>query len=143
MKQFGSRARQIATILVKRGCLNKTGSSIRPVYKWNPVAMKPTSVFVASVAEEIHDRKREANVKYYAKSKKRKNDAEKETPCEIEDTFFDELEQVVNDNPIPCDGKMPNGLELFTDEDLWEELKARGYVIEDGRLIRHIVKILN
>lgn len=121
--------RRVATILVKRGSLIKTGERRWATYKWNPVAMKPTKVFIASVAEELMELRRSENRKSFDKRQAKKL----ENNTEMEQINIEREKQeagVVVDNPT---------IEKYTIEELWAEIKRRGVIIEDNRLALHTV----
>jgi len=142
MKQYGKRFREIATVLIKRGSLLNTGNRRHPVYKWNPIAMKPTKVFFASVADELVTYERGIKARY--NEKKKSTVSEPEIAADnVTETFFDGIADVLHDNPLPEMNDVPRLIESFTDEDLWEELKRRGYQVEDGELVKHIIKRLS
>lgn len=125
-KKEGNLFRSVATILVKRGSIIKHGERRHSTYEWNPIAMKPTKVFIASVAEELARNKSEQNRRYKSKIK-----SQKSTDMNQIETEREKQEAgVVVDNPT---------LAQYTIQELWDEIKRRGAVIEDNRLALHTV----
>ena len=116
--------RRVATILVKRGSLIKTGDRRGATYKWNPIAMKPTKVFFASVAEELMELRRSENRKSFEKrlAKKLENNTEME---QINIEREKQEAGVVVDNP---------SIRQYTIAELWAEIKRQGGYIQDNRL---------
>lgn len=122
-KKEGNLFRSVATILVKRGSLIKSGVKRWSSYKWNPIAMKPTKVFIASVAEEVTRDKAESNRKYKSMKKSKKN-----TDMNMNQTDIERQKQdagVVLDNP---------SIQQYTIQELWDEIKRKGGYIKDNRL---------
>ena len=116
--------RRVATILVKRGSLIKTGDRRGATYKWNPIAMKPTKVFFASVAEELMELRRSENRKSFEKKQAKKL----ENNTEMEQINIEREKQeagVVVDNP---------SIRQYTIAELWAEIKRQGGYIQDNRL---------
>lgn len=109
-KNETTRFRRIASILVKRGSLIKEGSQRNLTYRWNPVAMAPTKVFITSIASELVEENRRHQRKSYHKKK------------------------VAEGKPLPGDLQKAS-LDYFTIQQLWDELKRRGCSIEDNQLV--------
>jgi len=128
-KPLGYNCSRVATVLVKRGSLIKTGDKKHAVYNWNPIAMKPNKLFITSVAEEIFGKKRAAQREY---QRNHKRVTVKNT--DMEHIVAQEREQqtagVVLDNPT---------IQNYSIEELWAEIKRRGVIIEDNRLALHTV----
>ena len=110
--------RSVATILVKRGSVIKTGDRRTARYKWNPIAMKPTKVFIADVAKEYVEDKHILNKNSKAKQKNNKD-------METIETEQKEDAGVVIDNP---------SIQQYTIDELWNEIKRQGGYIKDNRL---------
>ena len=119
---------RVATILIKRGVLVTVGNKYKKhTYKWNPSAQEPTEHFYKSVAQEI------ANIdSEYAIRKKAESVG---------------LKPVKREEPKPSAKPAPkkeeNAEPLWvswqddtTDQALWNELKRRGYIIEDNKLVK-------
>lgn len=116
--------RKVAAILVKRGSLIKTSDGRYATYKWNPVAMKPTKLFIASVADELSEAKRKENRKTYEK-----RHAEKSKPNTEMEQFNIEREKqdagVVLDQP---------SISQYNIQELWDEIRRKGGYIKDNQL---------
>ena len=116
-----SRFRRIATILVKRGSLIKEGHVKSLSYRWNPLALAPTKVFYASVAAELIENQRRYGREHRQRAKQAllKQRAAQNPPA---------MPEVLTAAP-------DSALDMFTIQQLWDELKRRGCSIEDNRLV--------
>lgn len=130
----GSRYGLVCAEMVRRGILVRTGTIIKPTYKWTP-AMSPTKAFYESIASACVMREREATARCYAKraAQKKKNQS-------VEDNVT--LNN--NDTPVVVNDSVDNkeccsGIENFSDAELWEELKRRGCYISGGQLAKKVV----
>lgn len=116
--------RKVATLMIEKGSIIKNGGGRRVSYKWNPVAMKPTKLFIASIAEEISEEKRAQNKRHRDKKKE-----EKSKPItDMEQINIEREKQeagVVVDNP---------SIRQYTIQELWDEIKRQGGYIQDNRL---------
>lgn len=128
--------KRVASILIQRGIIEKTfipavdrrGVSYK--YKW-VATMAPTKTLYGSIVTELR------NEQSKWPSYKKKKAMEKKKPV------FDEKPNVVADvaaqEPTPIEptpvftGFGP--FDGFSDQELWDELKRRGYSIEDNRLV--------
>ena len=151
------------TRLVKRGILLKKcyslgrGKGAKFFYKWNPDAMAPTKTLYNNIVNDIKEAKKEKRRRY----KQRKHEAEKcrdssttrqavEIPPELLDFDFSSLPAPATDIAPPGllsvdEPLLPNDeeeastigfiLTHLSDKQLWDELKRRGYIIEDNRLV--------
>jgi len=121
--------KRVATILIKRGVLVPIGNKIKQhTYKWNPNAMEPTENFYLSIAQEI------ANKEYsYKEWRRDKKDVTEESPVKES--------PVVKASPKPIiktEAKayvVKSKIVDFTAQELWNELKRRGYCIEGDKLV--------
>ena len=159
----GTVESKTTTRLVKRGILLKKcyslgrGKGAKFFYKWNPDAMAPTKTLYNNIVNDIKEAKKEAKRRY----KQRRHEAENaesraqqdkavEIPPELLDFDFSSL-------PAPTTDIFPPGvlsvdepllpkddeaaitigfvLSHLSDQQLWDELKKRGYSIEDNRLV--------
>lgn len=119
-KDTGSQGRYVVRTLLRRGIISmKKMPGGKVHYNW-VAEMAPTKVLYQSIAAEIRDAQREKNKKYKA-TKAASRSAE---PVE---------EKAVE--PVQMEAPKVNILECFSAQELWDELKARGYVIEDNRLV--------
>ena len=117
--------RGIVTILVKRGIIQKTAIAatgrrgIVSKYKW-VATMAPTKTLYASVLQELRD----VRSQHKGKGKVPPVVTDNETPYK--------------ENPIlvPKDGPGVTLLAGFSDQELWDELKLRGYSAEGSRLVK-------
>ncbi len=120
-KKEGRLFSRVSTVLVKRGSLIKSGVKRWSSYKWNPIAMKPTKVFIASVAEELSREKSESNRKYKSIKKSQKNTDMNQIETEREK----QEAGVVLDTSI---------LDKFEIIELWNAIKRKGGRIEGGHI---------
>lgn len=125
-KDTGNQGRYVVRTLLRRGIISmKKLPGGKTHYKW-VAEMAPTKVLYQSIAAEIRDYQREKNKKYNAsKVAAKANEPADETPAVDENNEAPAVEQITP----------PNLLEVFSAQELWDELKARGYVIEDNRLV--------
>lgn len=120
-RDTGNQGRYVVRTLVRRGIVSmKKLPGGKTHYTW-VAEMAPTKVLYQSVAAEIRDYQREKNKKYQAtKAASRSAELVEEKAVE----------------PVQMEAPKVNILECFADQELWDELKARGYVIEDNRLAK-------
>lgn len=124
-KDTGTQGRIVVRILLRRGIISmKKMHNGKARYKW-VADMAPTKVLYQSVAAEIRDAQRETSKKYRTTKVADKN---AETPVV-------EAPEEIPAEPVQMEAPKVNILERFSDQELWDELKARGYVIEDNRLV--------
>lgn len=117
-KSLGAVPRSIVTILVSRGILQKTyvkadgRIGVECSYKW-AATMSPTKTLYGSVTGELRD------------IRKRRNEARKKS------------DHVVAQETVPQESpkEYVTTLDGFSSQELWDELKKRGYTIEDNRLV--------
>ena len=136
-KQFDCRLlEECVTELIKRGIMTKTsyqriGSrGRRYTFHW-VASSKPTNHLAISIGDAIRNKQAARRDAYREKMKKWKQK--------------DSIEYVKVDTPeVPKENvsfNMPTYtftstmLSQYTDSQLWEELKRRGYEIENGRLV--------
>lgn len=127
--EFGFAGSLVIKILVQRGILERTRvkvTGVRYRYKW-VAASAPTKVLYGSIAQEISDFYKAKNKKYPSKKKSAEKAsvdviAEEPIPAPAVETFHDGLVQVVP------------SLDPFSAQELWDELKRRGFFIEGERL---------
>lgn len=116
--------RKVATSMVEKGSLIMNGRGRKTTYKWNPVAMKPTKLFIASIAEEISEAKRKENKKTFENKKAK----QQKQATDMEQINIEREKQeagVVVDNP---------SIRQYTIAELWAEIKRQGGYIQDNRL---------
>lgn len=118
---YSSRTAKVAKILLDRGILLRDGTITKPVYTWNKSAMSPTENLYKTITTEL--RTKESNA---AKKSKDKKMAEmRKTVC-----------------PVPLPEKMGDArtpISEYTDQEIWDELKSRGFSIEDNALVKRII----
>ena len=113
-KSLGGVPRSIVTILVSRGILQKTyvnavgRRGVECSYKW-AATMSPTKTLYGSVTDELRN------------IRKQRKEAGKKS------------KQVVAQETVPKE--YVTTLDGFSAQELWDELKKRGYSIEDNRLV--------
>lgn len=119
MHTSGTRFSLIVTILTKRGILIKGGSPTSPVYKWFNPAQAPTKNLYKSVGSELVLKERSYGKKCYQNKRKKQEGSSKteEAPAQVE--------AVVSDS---------RSLDMYSVQELWDELKRRGCYIEDNKL---------
>lgn len=130
----GKTERTIATILVRRGIIERTNLSPLPgehgrkcKYRW-AATLAPTKTLYGSIVQEIRDAHRAwPSHNNTAKSKNAEGGGKEEhlpiqTAEEPQETPHPEFTGLAT-------------LDGFSDKELWDELKKRGYSIEDNRLV--------
>lgn len=114
---FDYVTKRVVAELVKRGIVAKEQDRTKPrtqfVYKW-AVGMSPTRALYGSVTDAIRKNRREYQ---QARKDKRK--------VQASDVLEEKKEQAAIESPI----------ESFSTKELWDEIKRRGYSIEDNRLV--------
>ena len=88
-------------------------------WTWNPIAISPTKELYKNVASTLYKNARDRIQALVDKKDKRMRDAE----------------TVVKSNVASTEVKLVN----FSTKELWEELKRRGCVIENGKLVERRV----
>lgn len=128
-KDLGSTGKLVVRILHQRGILERIRMKNRVhsfLYKW-VAASAPTKVLYGSITQELSDMARKMNEKYNAKKKSAEKAsvdviAEETVPAPAVETF--------HDGPVLV---VPS-LDPFSAQELWDELKRRGFFIEGERL---------
>ena len=131
--ELGHTGRFVVKILHQRGILERIRMKNRVhsfLYKW-AVASAPTNVLYGSITQELTDMLRKKNREYNSKKKS----AEKATVDEIAEEPIPAPAVAFHNGPVPL---VPS-LAQFTIQELWDEIKRRGVVIEDNRLALHTV----
>ena len=139
-KKFNDRLLdEVRAVMVKRGIIIKKISypgqhGRKCTFTWNPSAPAPTKHLYITIRDEIvrlHKEKAERYAegkiqkpKYLNKVEVAPTEANKEA-INMNEWFKEETEKLQ--------------IKSFTDQELWDELKSRGYEIIDGRLAK-IVK---
>lgn len=130
-KSLGNVQRGVVTILVGRMIITKTAVPARGrrgvewVYRW-VATMPPTNVLYGSVTDEMRNRRREI--------KKR---------CKMSVKPTDKRPLPSADEPACEIAPMELRFVGVSDEDLWEELKRREYVIEGNAIVKTTRKVLS
>lgn len=128
-KDFGKTEQRIVSILIKRGIISKTTISTGRrgcawKYKWI-ATMPPTKVLYGSIVDEYRDIQRAWKSRSNEKMKK---DSLPATNEKKEDAVVPPVVEPPQEERI-------NAIDGFSDQELWNELKKRGYSIEDNRLV--------
>lgn len=128
-QDYGKTEKSIVSILIKRGIISKTPISTGRrgcawKYKWI-ATMPPTKVLYGSIVDEYRDKQRAWKSRFKEKMKK---DSLPATTEKKEDA-------VVLPVVEPPHKELINALDGFSDRELWDELKKRGYSIEENRLV--------
>lgn len=140
-KQYNNRTLdETLAIMVKRGILSKEKYfekgkiGRRFTFTWI-AGMAPTNQLAISIADEIREignlrnRKRRAKLKLAKQESIRVfTEAKEEEPCNLEDKINETA-------PAPIRITVEK-LKSFSSQELWNELKSRGYFIEQGKLVR-------
>jgi len=118
-----------ARILVGRNIISREQDHTKTrrafIYKW-VATMAPTDTLYKSVTQELRDTQR--RYEHNCKSRK-KEQAQQDAPAEVVGIRTDNAEPVFKISDIP------SFLKSLPAQDLWDELKRRGYTIEDNRLV--------
>lgn len=122
-KGLGYNEKRVCKILCERGIITReqvmgvSGKQLR--YKW-AADMAPTSILYGSIADEIRDMD--------AKRTQKQNKKRKEKRALGKEAVVEKLPDVPE-----CEDLGP--FVGVSSQELWNELKARGYYIEDNRLV--------
>lgn len=146
-KKFNDRLLdEVRAVMVKRGIIIKNitypGQSMgrKCSFTWNPTAPAPTKTLYINIANDITKIHREKDERY---AEGKANKPEHLKKIEVAPTE-------VNSEAVNAGGWFREEMHIdsyneklriksFTDQELWDELKSRGYEIVDGRLAK-IVK---
>lgn len=104
--------RKVALALLDEGILDNLGTKFEPTYIW-----KSSVPLVESVYHRVYKRVREISRKYYDTLKEKKEETAQEKK---------------KDTPKPAD------ISSISDQELWDELKKRGFTIVSGVLSKVI-----
>ena len=116
-KSFGPRVRAIATMLIKRHVVVNDGNAMVPVWRWNS-DLAPTDTLYKTIIQDYRDYYSGVNSRYRNKQK----EVKKEEPA-------------TPDEAVPTIRKAT--IKDYSAQDLWNELKSRGYMIVEGKLVRY------
>ena len=146
-KKLGVNEARSFSTLVKRGIISKTpcarkeGRGCEYKYKWL-APMAPTKVLYGSIVEEIRGIDR---AKYTAGKKSEKKEAPVAAPANVDERHDEPAPEVVEEvvaapanakeQPAPAKTFVTD-LQGFSSQELWDELKDRGFVIENDRLVK-------
>lgn len=123
--------------LVMRGIVSKVQDMNKErrcfIYKWE-VAMAPTKALYGSVVTALREHSRETKRNSVKRAKEK---AVEEARALAEEAPIEEAkpEPVVARERTEAE-KPINPLEKFTAKELWDEIKSRGYIIENNTIIR-------
>lgn len=126
---YGTRFSSVATILLRRGVITKSGHANNPTYKWFNPAVVPTKNFYLSVAQEMVAKERERTNNWYKKNRKK---ATAQPPAEP-------APEAAPQESAPLVRIKPDVLHNFSIQELWDELKSRGCYAVEGRLAQGVV----
>lgn len=134
--KYSTRFKSVVTILKKRGILKQEGNARYPIQRWFNPAIAPTKNLYKTIADEIALQGRKyAKRAYY---KKKANICKEEKFVKAEPSVIIKEEVQKNLSPAPA-----RGLQDFPSQELWDELKRRGYDIEGGRLVLCVKEYLD
>lgn len=114
--------KRVVSVLVQRGALCRKGAGANGnkgrsfIYKWGS-NMAPTNNLYKVVMTELQEKKKVQNAR-----RNRKRNTVSQTPAPIEVHVTPKERYVTT-------------LDGFSSQELWDELKKRGYTIEDNRLV--------
>ena len=123
-QKYPARVRAAVSIMIQRGILVKEGHPRSPIYRW-AVAPAPTKTLYQSIANEVVARERACCQRHREKRRKAAPAAPAKPKEEI----------VLRPLDIAVEVKSDPDMAKFSDQELWDELKRRGYAAEDGRLV--------
>jgi len=136
-KQFNNRLlEECVTELIARGIMTKTsyqriGSrGRRYTFHW-AVSSKPTNHLAVSIGDAIRHKQAARRDAYRAKMKANKP-VNSVAHIHVDEPEVPETNGLLNTTSYTFTSTM---LSQYTDSQLWEELKRRGYEIENGRLV--------
>lgn len=112
-KRYGANVRHVATLLAKRKILVNEGSKMIPIWKWNS-DMAPTDNLYKTIYADY--------TAYYSGRNKARR-AANEAPLTQEEAEKPTIRKAT--------------IKDYSSQELWEELKSRGYQIVEGRLVRY------
>ena len=114
-----STVMRVSAEMIKRGVLEKTRHGKSYSYLWTAQSA-PTTNFYLSIAQSLQEHKRLID-KAYRLGKKQNAPRADQTPA------VEEISNVVD--------FAPTDLKSASIQELWDELKSRGVIIENGRLV--------
>ena len=130
-KSLGWRASRIATMLGNRGIVAKrhvSGESGRKTeYKW-VASLAPTRVLYDNIYDDMKRFKRESKQKERSRQESDHPIIEKVEVMESANEYVAPVVESVDDKSV--------ALGLFSDQELWDELKRRRWICGNGVLVR-------
>ena len=131
---------ECVTALVKRGILSKTafygGGSIGRKYTFRWIAtMEPTESLYINIYKDI-DKAHKAKQERWKLAKRKQR--QKEEMLKLGQSYNEEGCKEEASQEEQEEKQITNIVTLndFSDEQLWKELKDRGYIVEDNRIVR-------
>lgn len=120
---YGHRGGRVCAELVKRGIIEKQGLGYKKGWRYRWIAtMGPTNVLYGSIAQKLYDEDR-----MYKDVHRKKKAAEKSKNVVVDTPSTEQ--------PLPeAKREYVSDLKGFSAQELWDELKGRGYFIEGERL---------
>lgn len=112
-----------ALVLLNLGAIKNLATKNKPKYVWNEEIEKSPEL-VHKVTEILQDKNRTRNMKY---KKENHSDAVDTKPIDIFQPIITGAEKPLNE---------------FSDQQLWDELKARQYHIQDNTLVKTVTYTL-
>ena len=126
---------KISTELQRRGVLKKT--KVGPHlynWKWYSNAMSPTSTFVKSVYESVNNRRKQERID---KKMRDKMNAEPTNVVVYPEIKTTPVAPIKVELEAPKETVIPAcSIEEFSSQELWDELKRRGWEASNGELTR-------
>ena len=131
-KDYPTTFWRVVAVLVQRKIVSRerqSGDGRTFVYKW-VATMHPTATLYKSVEQEIRDKVRAYAKNAKSKEKKGKKGAREETPAVATAPV------VETPSPAPVKKEFVTSLDGFSAQELWDELKKRGFGIEGDRIVK-------
>jgi hypothetical protein len=116
--------RKCALALLQEGIVENHGTRMEPLYIWKTAIKLQESIY-----HRVYMRVREINRRYYKPKAKEVTVMLASTP----------EENVVPASETPVEKESPVLMDGVSDQELWDELKKRGFVIVDNTLSKTIV----
>ena len=134
---YGKRGAAVCSELVRRGIITKSyvpnvgKGGLCCKYRWT-ATMGPTTVLYGSIAQRLYDTQKRYDETHKKKVKELAKKGEKS-----DDVVVPSVDACVTDVDVPEPSKTfctVSTLDGFSAQELWDELKKRGYFIKDSRM---------
>jgi len=148
---------EVRAVMVKRNIILKNnyypGQAMgrKCSFTWNPTAPEPTKTLYSSIAKEISRQHKEKAERYAEGKLKKAPDYLKkvevapveanEHPIQIVKDVKKWFKDVEENAQLSYQERLQ--LSMISDQELWDELKSRGYEISDGKLAKVVKTYLD